>query len=77
MRGNLISKGSYNPTAKISSLGLSHSNSASEREALSYSSGPKIDPLANRSAWKTQKECKVCGDALGSGADQQNKKHYW
>ena len=76
MKSNLISKGSYNPTAKISSLGLSHSNSASERDLLT-NSGPKIDPLANRSAWKTQKDCSVCGDALGSGAGQQNKKHYW
>lgn len=79
MNSNIVSKGSYNPIAKNHSLsGMSHSNSDRDRDPLQLNSAcPKIDPLVNRSAWKTQKECSVCRDVLGSGAGQQTKKHYW
>lgn len=76
---NLVSKRSYNPTSHINSPGgLIHSNSDRDRDSLQINATtPKIDPLINRSVWRTQKECSVCGDALGSGAGQQTKKHYW
>ena len=36
-----------------------------------------IDPDANRSIWRSQKQCQVCSTELGRTQETHVKKQYW